>query len=288
MARNELFQKLAARICALAVDINDAAVLPSAALATGAGDAAALRAAPTGVPASDPAAVVKAVGGMQLPGGDTLGKPASVSAVVTDHVGKIGENLVLRTITRMAVPGGIIAPYLHNVIAPGLGSIGVVVGLRAVGAKGGAVHSLAGAPEATRAAVAEVGRKLAMHVAASRPAFLTRGHVDTAALDRERDVLLAQAAATGKPKEIVAKMVEGKLGKYYTENCLLEQPFVAAEDGAKVSKWLAEASKKVAGLPEGATLEVAGYLRVGLGEAAAAAEAAAQSAAAAAGGAGTA
>lgn len=238
-----------------------------------------------------------------------MGKPASVSAVVTDHVGKIGENLVLRRVGRINVPGGIVAPYIHNSIAPGLGSIGVVVGLRAVPApapapkkddkKGGAAtaaataaaadastaakapYDLSTAPAEVKTAVADIAKKLAMHVAAAKPAYLTRAHVPSEAVERERNVLLAQAASANKPADIVARMVEGKLGKFYGETVLLEQPYVASEEGAKVSKVLADAAKKIAGLPAGYTLEVAGFYRLVLGEAAAALEAAQQQQAAA-------
>src|SRR5829696_294590 len=136
------------------------------------------------------------------------GTGRTVAGELTELVGRIGENLVLRRATRLAVGQGIVAPYMHNSLAPGLGKIGVLVALESE--TGGEA----------------LGRQLAMHVAAANPQYLDVGSVTAAALDRERAVLREQAAVSGKSEDIVNRMVEGRLRKFYEEAVLLDQVFV--------------------------------------------------------------
>lgn len=169
----------------------------------------------------------------------------SVEQAVVDLVAKIGENIGLRRSARLSVENGTVAGYIHNQVAPGMGKIGVLVALESTGDKD---------------KLDELGRQLAMHVAAAQPQYLDIASVDTSALDREREVLADQARASGKPEEIVEKMVEGRLRKFYEEVVLLEQVFVI--DGeSKVGKFVEAAAKDV-----GAPVKIAGFERFTLGE----------------------
>jgi elongation factor Ts len=185
-------------------------------------------------------------------GGDleALGRAKTPDGAALDDelarlVGTIGENLILRRTAALSVDPGVVAGYIHNQVEPGLGKIGVLVALRSTGDSAG---------------LAELGKKLAMHVAAAAPAAIDKDGVDPAALDREREILAEQARASGKPEDIVAKMVEGRLRKYYEEVCLLEQTYVI--DGeTKVAKILDQAAKDLGG-----SVEVVGMVRFLLGE----------------------
>jgi elongation factor Ts len=143
------------------------------------------------------------------------------------------------------VSDGVVASYVHNVAAPGLGRIGVIVGIESKGDK---------------AKVEAFGRQVAMHIAAANPQSVDTSGVDPAALERERSVLSEQAKASGRPPEIIAKMVEGRLRKFYEEVVLLEQTWVI--DGeSKVSKVVEAAAKDI-----GAPVAIKGYVRYALGE----------------------
>ena len=173
------------------------------------------------------------------------GTGRTVDAELTELVARIGENLVLRRSERLAVAKGLVVSYAHNTLAPGLGKIGVLVALDS---------------EADNEALAALGRQLAMHVAAANPLYLDTASVPTSALDRERDVLREQARGSGKGENIVERMVEGRLRKFYEDTVLLEQIFVV--DGeSKVSK-VVEAAAKAADKP----IRVAGFARFQLGE----------------------
>jgi len=207
VARNELFQDFVAKVAGIALAAGD--------------DVAALAAAP-------------------VPGGTR-----NVADELTHLIATIGENMSLRRAVRLSVPAGLVASYVHNAVAPGLGKIGVLVALESTG---------------KRETLAAFGRQLAMHVAAANPSYLDIASVDTTALDRERDVLREQARASGKPEAIIDKMVEGRLRKYYEETVLTEQVFVV--DGeSRVSK-VVEAAAKDAGAP----IRIAGFVRFALGE----------------------
>ena len=169
----------------------------------------------------------------------------SVEKAVVDLVAKIGENLGLRRSTRLSVSNGSVAGYIHGQVAPGMGKIGVLVALESEGDK---------------AALDDLGRKLAMHVASSQPQFLDIDSVDASALERERDILSEQARASGKPEEIVSKMVEGRIRKYYEEVVLLEQVFIMDTD-SKVGKFVEAASKEI-----GSPIKIVGFERFTVGE----------------------
>ncbi|MEK9796573.1 MAG: translation elongation factor Ts [Alphaproteobacteria bacterium] len=174
-----------------------------------------------------------------------FGDGNTVEEATVNQVATIGENIGLRRSTRLNVSNGTVSGYIHNQIAPGMGKIGVLVALESDG---------------DAAKLDEIGRQLAMHGAAAQPQFLDITSVDASALDREREVLAEQARASGKPDEIVQKMVEGRLRKYYEEVVLTEQVFVI--DGeTKVSKFLEAAAKDV-----GSPINIAGFERFTLGE----------------------
>ena len=207
VARNELFQAFVRAVAALAI--------------AGNGDVEALKAAPY------------------------PGTGRTVAEELTELVGRIGENLVLRRCARLAVGRGHVASYMHNSLAPGLGKIGVLVALDS---------------EADGETLATLGRQLAMHVAAAGPLYLDVASVPGAALERERAVLLEQAKVTAKTDAIAQKMVEGRLRKFYEESVLLDQVFVI--DGENRVGKVVEAAAKAAGKP----IRVAGFVRVQLGE----------------------
>jgi len=145
----------------------------------------------------------------------------------------------------LSVSQGVVASYMHSATAPGLGKIGVLVALESAG---------------DAAKLTEVGKQIAMHVAAANPLFLTVDSVDGTALDRERAVLTEQASASGKPPAVIEKMVEGRIRKYYEEVVLLEQVFVV--DGeTKISKVVENAAKTL-----GVPVKLAGFARYALGE----------------------
>jgi elongation factor Ts len=160
-------------------------------------------------------------------------------------VGSIGENMVLRRSDRIQVSKGVVASYMHNAIAPGLGKIGVLVGLESSGDKD---------------KLAELGRKIAMHVAAANPLALTQDDVDATTVERERAVLIEQAKEAGKPDNIIEKMVEGRLRKFYEEVALLSQIYVV--DGeSKVGDVIKSAESDIGG-----EIKITGFTRFALGE----------------------
>lgn len=173
------------------------------------------------------------------------GTGRTVAGELTELIARIGENLVLRRAQRLGVTSGVVASYVHNSLAPGLGKIGVLVALES-GAGGEALAGL--------------GRQLAMHVAAANPLYLDIAAVPAAALERERAVLREQAQGTGKTEAIVERMVEGRLRKFYEESVLLEQIFVI--DGESRVGKIVEAAAKEAGAP----IRIAGFTRFALGE----------------------
>jgi len=207
VARNEAFRTLVTQITALAIAAD--------------GDVEALR-----------RAVIPATG-------------KTVAASITDAISVIGENINLRRTAVLAVEPGVVAGYLHQQSAPGLGRMGVLVALASAGD--------AGALEA-------FGKQLAMHIAATNPQSVTVDDLDPVLVARERNIFAEQARASGKPESIIEKMVEGRLRKFYEESVLLEQTWVMETD-KKVKDALAEAAK-VAGAP----VTVSGFVRMALGE----------------------
>jgi elongation factor Ts len=173
------------------------------------------------------------------------GAGRNVGDQLTHLIATIGENMNLRRARRLTVGQGVVVSYVHNSIAPGLGKIGVLVALESSGDAG---------------KLAAFGRQLAMHVAAANPQYLDVGSVDPAALERERDVLREQARASGKPDNIIDKMVEGRLRKFYEDVVLLEQIYVI--DGeSRVAKVVEAAGKEAGG-----AVKVTGFARFALGE----------------------
>jgi elongation factor Ts len=173
------------------------------------------------------------------------GAGQSVADKLTQLIATVGENMTLRRMTRLTVGKGAVVGYVHNAAAPGLGKIGVLVALESTG---------------DQAKLAGFGKQLAMHVAAASPQALDVKSVDPASLERERAVLTEQARASGRPEEIIAKMVEGRLRKFYEEVVLLEQTYVI-DNESKVKAAVAAAAKDA-----GAPVEVTGFRRLVLGE----------------------
>lgn len=161
-----------------------------------------------------------------------FGNGKTVEEQITSAIAVIGENMNLRRIAYLSVPQGVVAPYIHNSVSPGLGKIGVLV----------ALESSAPADK-----LLELGRQIAMHVAAAKPDALTIAEVDSSALERERNVFKDQAIASGKTPEIAEKMVDGRIRKYYEEVVLLEQAYVM--DGKTKVRDVVENAAKELGSP---------------------------------------
>ncbi len=175
-----------------------------------------------------------------FPGGEKTAGQA-----LTDLIAAIGENMSLRRAAAVAVERGVVGSYVHNAARPGLGRIGVVVALQST---------------AAAAELETLGKQLAMHVAAANPQAVSRDDVDPATLAHERAILAEQARASGKPENIVEKMVEGRLRKFFEEVCLLEQTWVL-DNESKVGA-IVEAAANEAGAP----IAVKGFQRFALGE----------------------
>lgn len=154
----------------------------------------------------------------------------TVAEELTHKIATIGENMSLRRMEKVSVESGAIVPYIHNATADGLGRIGVLVGLSS---------------SADSAVLSGLGKQIAMHIAATTPASISVDDLDPEMVARERDVLIEQAKASGKPQEIAEKMVEGRLRKYFEEVVLLEQTFVI--DGETKVGNVIEAAAKDAG-----------------------------------------
>jgi len=192
----------------------------SVALSTGAADAEALSAA-------------------AYPGGGT------VAEKLVANIATIGENQTLRRIGSVSVTKGLVVDYVHNAAAPGLGKIGVLVALEG---------------DAPEDKLREIGKQIAMHVAAAFPLALSADGIDPALLERERSIAAEKAAESGKPAEIVAKMVDGAVAKFAKENALLSQLFVI-DNKTPIADVVAKAAKDA-----GASITLKDYVRFQLGE----------------------
>ena len=201
VARNETFQAMVEAIAKIALEVGE--------------DVETIRAAP-------------------FPGTDR-----TVAEQLTHLVATIGENMTIRRARVMSVPQGVVATYIHNVLRPGLGKIGVLVAIEGTSEIG---------------ALETLGRQIGMHVAATRPDALDVDAVDPAALERERAVLVEQARASGKPEAIIEKMVDGRIRKYYEEVVLLEQV------------WVHDGESRVRAVVKKAGANLAGFERFTLGE----------------------
>lgn len=172
-------------------------------------------------------------------------KGKTVEATLTDLIATIGENMSLRRVQSLSVGKGVVATYVHNALVPNRGKIGVLVGLESTG---------------NAEKLQALGRQIAMHVAAARPESLDVASLDKNLVARERSVYADKAQKSGKPADIVEKMVEGSLRKFYEQVVLLEQTFVI--DGeSKISDVLEKAAKEI-----GAPVKLTSYVRYELGE----------------------
>jgi elongation factor Ts len=177
--------------------------------------------------------------------GDAEALKGKLGEKLTGLIATIGENMNIRRAAQLSVPKGIVASYVHNALSPNLGKIGVLVALESAADAG---------------KLMELGKQLAMHVAAARPEALDIASVDAKALDRERAIFTEQAKASGKPDNIIPKMVEGRIRKYYEDVVLLEQTYVV--DGETKIKDVVEKAGKTLGAP----VKLAGFVRFQLGE----------------------
>jgi elongation factor Ts len=207
VARNDQFQGIVGNVAKLAVDAN--------------GD-------------------VEKLAGMPYPG---TGR--SVSAELTDAISKIGENMNLRRSAVIEVRHGVIGSYVHNTVKPGMGKLGVLVGLESTG---------------DQAVLAGLGKQLAMHIANTNPLSVSPDDIDPAVVAKEREIFTEQAKESGKPAEVIAKMVEGRVRKFFEESTLLAQTFVI--DGESKVKDIVERAAKEAGAP----IKVTKFVRYSLGE----------------------
>jgi elongation factor Ts len=182
---------------------------------------------------------VEGLGAAQYPGGGT------VQEKLTDNIAKIGENQSLRRAAVVSVNAGAVVSYVHNQVAPGLGKIGVLVALESA------------APAETLAAL---GKQIAMHVAAAHPLALSAEDLDPALIERERAIASEKAKESGKPANIVEKMVEGGLAKFRKESSLLTQLFVM-DNKTPVAEVVASAAKDA-----GTGIQLIGFVRYQLGE----------------------
>ena len=180
-----------------------------------------------------------------LKAADFPGTGRNVADELTQKIATIGENMSLRRMETLSVGSGSVVSYIHNATAEGLGRIGVLVALEST---------------ADKASLDGLGKQIAMHIAATSPASLSISDLDPEAVARERDVLIEQAKASGKPQEIAEKMVEGRMKKYYQDVVLLEQTSVI--DGeTRIADVVSKAGKDA-----GADIALTGFVRFNLGE----------------------
>ena len=205
VARNDGFQAAVAEIATLGLDVNSNEEL--AAAATSSGD--------------------------------------SVTEFLKKLVGKIGENMNFRRMAKLTVSDGVVAGYIHNSVADGMGKIGVLVALESSGDK---------------VKLEDLAKKIAMHVAATSPLALDIDDLDPIVVQKERDMLKAEALESGKPEAIVDKMVEGRMTKFFKESVLMTQIFVM--DGERsIAKVIEDEASTL-----GNDVKMTGYVRMGLGE----------------------
>ena len=159
------------------------------------------------------------------------GEERNVQEQLTHMIATIGENMSIRRVQTLSVDKGVVSSYIHTALAPGIGKIGVLVALET---------------EADAAKADAFGKQLAMHVAAAKPQSVSRDDIDQEVVDRERAIFAEQARDSGKPAEIVEKMVEGRIRKFYEEACLVDQTFVIDGD-SKVSTAIEAAGKEAGG-----------------------------------------
>jgi elongation factor Ts len=182
---------------------------------------------------------VEVLGAAAYPGGGT------VTEKLTSNIATIGENQTLRRGKIVAVSNGAVVSYIHNAVAPGLGKIGVLVAIEG---------------DAPVADIEAVGKQVAMHIAAAFPLALNESDLDPAVIERERAIASEKAAESGKPAEIVEKMVQGAVAKFRKENALLSQIFVI-DNKTPIAQVIASAAKAAGG-----SMVLKDYVRFQLGE----------------------
>ena len=182
---------------------------------------------------------IEALGSAQYPEGST------VQEKLTDNIAKIGENQSLRRAAVVEVGQGAVVSYVHNQVAPGLGKIGVLVALESA---------------APAEALNALGKQIAMHVAAAHPLALSAEDLPAELVERERSIAMEKAKDSGKPQNIIEKMVEGGLAKYRKDNALLSQLFVM-DNKTPVAEVVASAAKEA-----GTGIQLSGFVRFQLGE----------------------
>jgi elongation factor Ts len=178
-----------------------------------------------------------------LTAADLGGKPVADS--ITDAIATIGENMNLRRSAILSVNEGVVSTYVHGAVSDGLGKIGVLVALES---------------SADKDKLNALGRQIAMHVAATSPLALNTDELDPAVVEREKAVFSEQARESGKPENIIEKMVEGRLRKFYEEVTLVKQAFVINPDQT--------VEQAVEGLAKelGTEVKLSGFVRFALGE----------------------
>jgi elongation factor Ts len=170
---------------------------------------------------------------------------ATIADTLKEMIGSIGENMSLRRAAYLSADKGVVGSYMHNQASPGLGKIGVIVALESTG---------------DAETLKNFGKQVAMHIAAANPQAVDTGSLDKTLVEHERAVLTEQAKESGKPAQVIEKMVEGRLRKFYEDVVLLQQPFVHDPD-TTVAKAL-EGTEKEAGAP----IKITGFYRFALGE----------------------
>jgi len=193
----------------------------------------------TAAAALDAGGDVDAIAAAKTADGETIGE------MITQLIATVGENMQLRRAGRFQVARGAVAAYVHNQVAPDVGRIGVLVAVEG---------------EGDQAELQALGKKIAMHIAATQPMSLSADDLDPAAIERERAIFTEQALESGRPANIVEKMVEGRIRKFLEEVVLLKQAFVMNTDQT-VEQLVAETAKTM-----GAPINVTGFVRLSLGE----------------------
>ena len=169
----------------------------------------------------------------------------TVETAIADAIATIGENMTLRRAAPLEVGKGVVSSYVHNAVIEGAGKMGVIVALESAGKTD---------------ELAQLGRQLAMHVAAANPQALDPAGLDPGLVKREKDVLADKYRQQGKAENMIEKIVESGLKTYYKEVCLLEQAFIH-DSGKSVAQAVKDAEGKI-----GAPVKIAGFVRYALGE----------------------
>lgn len=169
----------------------------------------------------------------------------TVASALTNLIAVIGENITLRRVNYIAVDQGVVSTYVHSSVAPGIGKIGVVVALKSAG---------------DTEKLADFGKKLAMHIAAANPQYTHISEVPASVVEHEKQIFLEQTKDLGRPQEVVEKMLEGRVRKFYEETVLDEQVYIM--DGKKkVSEVLAAFAKEL-----GTEIQIERFIKYVLGE----------------------